>query len=585
MVYSTQLLLQKTVVLSALSVTLFAFVNYLTITTTHLPLLVHDKAKPTLTTFEDNKEKNLHQSIPQVKEINNQISAMWEEYGLSPSPYATDGEWCRRVHLDLIGRVPTVTELREFLNDNKVDKKQRLVEKLLSDPAYEPLFAENFTNVWTNILIGRAGGTERNSLTNRQGMRDYLYESFLTNKPYDTLVYELISATGTNAPDKENFNGAVNFLTMKLDEDGVLATAKTSQIFLGLQIQCAQCHNHPFNDWKQEKFWELNAFFRQARPLRRFEPGTRDVTHVELGDQDFVGEGSTPEDAEIYYELRNGLLKVAYPTFIDGTTIPRSGYVSDVNRREELAKLVISSDWLEKAAVNRFWGHFFGHGFTKPVDDMGPHNQASHPELHDYLAVELRKNSFNLRELIQWIVLSEPYSLSSRSTRKNKTDDPLLGEPPKFSHFYIRQMSAEQLFDSLLIASEAERSRGDRKEQEQARNRWLRQFVSAFGNDEGLETTTFNGTIPQTLMMFNGDLTNAATRLQGENLLNKVANSDMTNLEKITYLFQAGLARNPTRSEIGIANQVLNARDGDIPATMQDLWWAILNSNQFILNH
>ena len=269
------------------------------------------------------------------------------------------------------------------------------------------------------------------------------------------MAYELITATGSTTPGQKDFNGAANFLVMKLDENAAQATAMTSKIFLGLQVQCTQCHNHPFNEWKQQKFWEFNAFFRQTRSLREFAQGGREVTNVKLVNQDFKGEGSgaAANEAIIYYELRNGLLQSAFPVFVDGTEISKSGYLSECDRRTELGKLVLQSPYLDKTIVNRMWHHFFGYGFTKPIDDLGPHNTPSHPALLDYLGEEVRKGKYNLKELIRWIVLSEPYSLSSKITSSNKADDPLLGETPKFSHFYMRQMQAEELYQSLLVAT------------------------------------------------------------------------------------------------------------------------------------
>ena len=167
------------------------------------------------------------------------------------------------------------------------------------------------------------------------------------------------------------------------EENGTQATAAVSRIFLGLQVQCTQCHNHPFNQWKQQKFWEFNAFFRQSRALRRYVSGSvnRDIDHAEIVNEDFAGEGRRPEQAEIYYQLRNGLTKVAYPAFVDGTEIGKSGYVSQVNRRNELGKLMMESPFLDKSIVNRMWAHFLGYGFTKPIDDLGPHNPTTQPEL------------------------------------------------------------------------------------------------------------------------------------------------------------------------------------------------------------
>ncbi len=523
---------------------------------------------------------------PQVKLINEQIGRGWVDYGLKPAEMATDNEWCRRLFLDVIGRIPTVEELRDFRSSRDSDKKRKLVDRLLTDEQYIAEYARNWTTIWTNILIGRSGGTERNSLTSRAGMQKYLRDSFARNKPYDRMVFELVTAVGATTPGSEDFNGATNFLVMKVNEDkATQAAAMTSKIFLGTQVQCTQCHNHPFNDWKQRKFWELNAFFRQTRaigPRRR----QRDSAPTRLVDRDFSGEGSTPGDAEIYYELRNGELQVAYPVFVDGASVPRSGRVEDVVRREELGKLIIGSEMLEKTLVNRLWGHMLSYGFTKPIDDLGPHNPPSHPELLDALAAEFRKSSFNLKELLRWIALSQPYGLSSRANGANQpVDDPALGESPKFSRFYMRQMQAEQLYESLLVATQADKTRGDYATQEQVKSRWLRQFTIAFGTDEGGETTTFNGTIPQALMMFNGDFIRKAVALETGNVLRTVADSERQPLEKINYLFEAGLARTARRDEVVAANQLLVARQGNMAEAMQDLWWAILNSNEFIMNH
>ncbi len=244
---------------------------------------------------------------------------------------------------------------------------------------------------------------------------------------------------------------------------------------------------------------------------------------------------------------------------------------------------------------------------------MGPHNPPSHPGLLDHLADEFREQGHDLKKLIEWIVLSRPYGLSSRITKANEADDPLLGESPKFSHFYLRQMRAEELYESLLVATQADRTHADYEKREEARNRWLRQFATAFGTDEGDETTTFNGTIPQALMMFNGALIRRATTLEPGGFLAEVAGSPARPPEQIEHLFLAALARKPTKTELQAANRLLLARGWDQDeaaagayrrgrpknkppwknqrvldpnsAALQDIWWAVLNSNEFILNH
>jgi hypothetical protein len=524
--------------------------------------------------------------VAQIGLINDHIRRQWEANKLAPSAAATDGEWCRRVHLDVLGRIPTVDELKRFGDEPAAQRKSRLVARLLGDDYVEE-YARNWSLLWTNILIGRSGGTERRTLINREGLQQALRRALARNMPYDKMAFELIAAKGVSKPGAEGFNGFVNFLAGSLEENAVQATAKSSQVFLGLQVQCTQCHNHPFNEWKQNQFWELNAFFRQTRALRRFEGGRREVDSIELVNQDFAGENNKPEEAALFYELRNGLSKAAYPVFVDGTKLDSaSGYVADVDRRGELARLITSSEYLAKAHVNRLWAHFLGYGFTKPLDDMGPHNPATHPELLDALAGEFREHSYNQKELMRWILLSEPYSLSSKPGNRNKKDDPALGERPQFSRFYLRQMRAEELYESLLVATEAHNTQGDLAKQEQTKRDWLKQFTVAFGTDDNEETTTFNGTIPQTLMMMNGELINKATEVQTGSFLHRVAiDAKMNNAAKINRLYLAALARRPTAGEIALANELLAARKGDAVAALADVWWAVLNSNEFILNH
>ena len=520
----------------------------------------------------------------QVTQIDALVKKVWDDYELKPSRDATDSEWCRRVHLDLIGRIPTVKETKDFLAARGDDKRKKLVDKLLYDDQYTEEFARNWTTVWTNLLIGRTGGNDNDSMISREGMQKFIRDSFAREKPYDKFVYELVTATGSTTPGEKDFNGATNFLIDKVNEEKAsLATSETTKTFLGLQVQCTQCHNHPFNDWKQQKYWEMNAFFRQVKA----ETGgmrARDGAVARLTDRNFRGErGKNPEKAEIFYELRNGLMSVAYPVFVDGQEIDPSGYVETVNRRKELADLMLKSPFFAKSMANRTWAHFLGYGFTSPVDDLGPHNAPSNPELLDYLAQEFRSSEFDIRQLMSWIALSKPYALSSRRTRANEKDDPLLGESPKFSHFYIRQMEAEQLYESLLTANESQ-SQGSYEEQERNKNKWLAQFTTAFGTDEGQESTTFNGTIPQILMMFNGELIRNSTRTSKGTMINRLASMDNYN-KSVEELFIKGLSRKPTGKEKDLAKKILSSRGGDTAEALKDVWWVVLNTNEFIFNH
>lgn len=519
-----------------------------------------------------------------VRWVNEQIHAGWREGQVSPSDMATDGEWVRRIFLDLAGRIPSVDETERFLKDRAKDKdgkdkKSKLVDRLLSSE-YRDAYARNFAGIWTNLLLGRKLDGDRRGLVNREGLETFLYEAFAANRSYDRIVHELISANGANQPDAEGFNGAVNFLLDNLQDKATPATAKTARIFLGVQVQCTQCHDHPFNTWKQSQFWGLNAFFRQARALRTYDDGR--VVAARLEDEDFAGEGGNPATGEIYFERRNNtLVAVLEPTFLDGSTIAPSGYVDDVNRRDLLADRIVASREMSLAIVNRVWAHFLGYGFTKPVDDMGPHNPASHPELLEGLADQFAAHGYDLHKLIRWIVLSEPYALSSRVGRHNQADEPALGSRPLFSRFYLRQMRPEELYESLVTATGV----GDAAARRRERREWLNQFTISYGTDENDETSTFNGTIPQALLLMNGDLTRRALSTESGTFLREVATSHAIDREKINMLYLAALSRPPARDELAAAQRIWLARRGDTALALQDIWWALLNSNEFILNH
>ncbi len=532
---------------------------------------------------------------PEVAVINEAIHKGWKDHHLLPSKPATDNEWCRRVYLDILGRVPKVEELTAYLKDKKADKRADLVDRLLGEE-YNAEYVRNWTAIWTNILIGRTGGVDRKSLASREGMEKYLGDTLKYNKPYDQMAKELITASGGVRPEDEGFNGAANFLADKMADNGLQATARTSQIFLGMAVQCTQCHNHPFNEYKQNQFWEMNAFFRQTKLERVATDEKKQKFVAKIEDRDFKGEGNNPNKAEIYYELRNGKLKVAYPVFVDGTSLAGlykdkgedfgdHGALKDVNRREELAKLVLASREFDRAITNRLWAHFLGHGFTKPIDDIGPHNPPSHPELLDALGKSFRDEGFDLKKMMRWIALSEPYSLSSQIGSRNADDDPSLGAKPMFSRFYMRQMEAEQLYESLLVATAADNT-FSKKDAAEMQEKWLKQFNNAFGTDDNDESTTFNGSIPQALALMNGELVKRATGNQPGSMLAKVAmDTKRDNAEKIRYLYMAGLSRMPTKQELNISNELLVSRSGNVGTALQDIWWAVLNTNEFILIH
>lgn len=511
---------------------------------------------------------------PLINEINSQIRAVWTENEVTPSPVADDAEWVRRVYLDIVGHVPSYEQWEAFINDKAPDKRSKLIDKLLDDPDY----VQNMSTIWSNLLIGR-NPPDR---TSKNGMMKYLREAFARNRPWNQMVYELLTAEG-----KFEENGATNFILAQLQlnprdpEYHVQVTATATKLFLGMQVQCTQCHNHPFNDWKQNQFWEFNSFFRQVRrnDVDKYNPqtGQMDDDYSELVWTDF--------DGPVFFENRQALMQVAYPRYFDKETDPGAS----TERRVELAKAMCHEDpgqQLAQAFVNRTWGHFMGYGFTRPVDDMGPHNAPSHPELLQRLGDEFVKSGYDVKQLVRWICNSESYNLTSQFNDKNRIDDPSVGEVPLFSHMYIKTMNMEQLYDSLIVATAADRAgSGGYDEAQRRRDRMLGEFNRIFGGNEDDEATVFSGSIPQALLMMNGQLVmDAISGKPGTVLATIGATAGKSNDSAlINRLYNTTLGRNATPNELNKLKRFMNpAQRG---AFYQDLYWALLNSNEFIVNH
>jgi Protein of unknown function (DUF1549)/Protein of unknown function (DUF1553) len=503
-------------------------------------------------------------AIPQVAAIDKGIAEAWEAAGIKPTRPATDEEFLRRAYLDLVGRIPTVQEARAFLITKEHDKRGKLVEYLLNHSD----FAKNFATQWSVLLIGRGN---QGRMVDRASLNNWLRKQFGAERPWNEIVHELVGATGSN---KEN--GAANFVLAHLEFGAVPLTSKTTRLFLGQQIQCTQCHDHPSNEWKQGDFWGINAFFKGIRTEQVTKPndtGGEMYDHTELRDD--------PTDSYVSYDKRNGMVGIAFPRFLDGRKISQG---TDVVRRAELAKLISDpkNEALARAFVNRTWAHFLGRGFVHPVDDFGPHNQPSNPEVLERLAKDFRESGYNVKALCRWIMATQAYQLSSIRTKESEKDEGL------FSAMPLRPMSPEQLFDSLLTATSAHKA-GAPDDGNRRRDAWLRQFIFAFANDEAEESTSFQGTIPQALMMMNGEMMQAALSGKPGSFLCEVCEhaarsgrSPETNMVDSIYL--AALSRHPSAKERTQAVEYLHGFPDSLQV-LQDLFWALLNSNEFILIH
>jgi hypothetical protein len=502
--------------------------------------------------------------------IDSMLKESWEEANIKPSKRATDEEFLRRAYLDVLGRIPNIREANAFLRatdkekGKEGEKRAKLVEYLLNDADYP----KNFATQWKVILLGRKmqdREVDPNALTS------WLRRQFGENRPWNEMAREILTAKGSN---KEN--GAVNYTLAHMADGAVNLTSITTRVFLGQQIQCTQCHDHPSNDWKQADFWGINAFYKG---LKREEIRTANAAGVEVADHYELSD--EPSDQYSKYERRDARLGIAFPTFLDGRKISQG---KDVNRREALADFITepSNDSLAKAYVNRMWGHFFGRGFVQPVDDFGTHNLPSHPELLDKLAQRFKESGYDSKALIRWIMNSDAYNLTSASTKENEKDETL------FSHMNLKPMTPEQLFDSLIVATAAHKAGGG-EDQSRRRDQWLGQFVIAFANDEGEESLNFQGTIPQALMMMNGELMEKAVGGRSgsflADLLERGRLQSKGSIEGyvVNNIYLAALSRYPTPRELNAARAFLT-NNPDTICVMEDMFWALLNSNEFVLN-
>ncbi len=523
-------------------------------------------------------EPALQQDIVQF--INTTLVASWEDANVKPSQQATSTEWCRRVYLRIAGRIPSVEELQAYANDKSPDRREKMVDKLLASEDY----AINWSTILTNAMIGRTGGDDAD-LADREQLRQYIEKSLAAGKSYRHITHEMLSATGSNDSQAEDYNPAANFLLSGYDDQAVHATAQASRMFLGQNLRCVQCHDHPANDWKQHDFWQLNAFFRQTK-VEKIKGGK-----ARLVTTDFTGDHDEDGEAGVFYEQLNGEVRIAFPQFNDYAA-PRSGEVSVYDRREAVATLIADSNRLAPVLVNRVWAHFFGYGFTDPVDDMGPHNPPTHPALLQRVADEFAASNYDVRALVRWIALSDAFQLSSRITSDNIADAPSTGDAPLFSHYYARQMQPEQMFQSLQVAADGLEDKSKKPKSKTqpgvaalARSSFASQFMKKMGTDEGDEHNMFDGSIRQSLTIMHSPLMQRATSKDKGDMLNRLANSKMSRAEQIEHLFLAAVARQPTKAERNMAAKLLKQNPEQPVEALQTLWWALLNSNEFILDH
>lgn len=492
--------------------------------------------------------------------------------GISEKPAGrTDDEvFLRRVMLDIVGQPPTVEDVIAFSLDPSKDKRAKVVEKLLGDRSY----GDNWASYWRDVIFYRR--SEDRALIAANATTRYLTEQLNKNTAWDELARSFMTASGDVRTEGQT--GLIMAQAGRPEE----TVAEISRIFLGIQVQCAQCHDHPTDRWKREQFHHLAAFFPRVavRPNRnglqrtfmvyasdtepRFQPRNtnnrfRGTLEHRMTDLNKPGE--------------NG--KLMEPVFFITDQKLATG-VKDADRREHLAQWITSpkNSWFAKAFVNRMWSELVGEGFYEPVDDIGPDRIATAPETLDYLATSFVKSGHDVKWLMQAITATEAYQRQSRS-RRNPDQTPFLAS-------CNQRLRADQLFDSLLQVLEIEDRGGSSLGGGPMRA--LRtpraQFNAAFGYDPSIRRDEVTGSIPQALALMNSSLIDRAIRSSngrlGKLLKNIEDDEDLT-----VELYLLVLARQPTDNEIKTCLAYVK-EVGNRKEAFEDLLWSLINSTEFI---
>lgn len=495
--------------------------------------------------------------------IDDLVARRWQVEHAVPAPQADDAAFIRRVSLDIAGKIPCVADLHEFLDDTAPDKRQKLVERLLESPAY----VLNFSNVWCAVMLPEVeSNLEVRVLV--PGFEAWLRQQLTKNTGYDALVREILTVPvdprlAANPLQPQTEVTPVGFYQAKQLKPENLA-AGTARMFLGVRIECAQCHDHPFDDWKREQFWGYAAFFAGVERDEAGEKGALDSIREMFGRRELMIPGTETK---------------VVPTHLDGA---KPVLKSRDSPRNNLADWMISArnTYFARTAVNRLWGHFFGIGIVDPVDDFTADNPPSHPELLDELAREFAAHQFDIKFLIRAITASKTYQLGSRQTDKNQEN------PRLFARMALKGLSPEQIFDSIAQATGYREPYGNRNAFGMMTNTPREEFVQMFDNSRDAVTER-QTTILQALSMMNGQFVADATGLEKSATLAAIVEFPlMTTGDRIEALYLAVLSRKPRPDELARLVKYVDTGGAakEPKKALSDVFWALLNSSEFLFN-
>jgi len=512
-----------------------------------------------------------------AKLIDREIGARLTAQKVPSSPRASDAEFLRRVYLDITGKPPTGETAEKFLADSDGTKRDQLIDSLLEADDYGRHFAERWVNLFYLATVNQRPPSPEPFVA-------WLGKELKEGKPYDQVVRAILTANGPidEAPQGLFFyyNGDMNGqFTPKI------LAGNIGQVFLGVQLQCAECHHHPFSTWKQGDFWALAAFFGQTARMEKVEnkmPKGVEERHLlppkpNKPPQPLKEIAITiPNDGE----ARNGGKKIP-AAFLDGQTAELNPTRS---HREPFAAWLTGKDnrLFTRAAVNRFWAHFFARGFVNPLNDFGDHNAPSHLELLDVLTDEFIASGFDLKHLVRCICRSDAYQRTSGVAPGNEKPE----AEALFARMTPKVLTPEQLYDTLCVALEVSEiappadpnKKPNPKAPPPPSQRSV--FVAAFrGPGEADEPTELKLGVPHALKLMNQPNFNT-----GGKVVERLSQDDRPTTEVIDGLFLTALSRQPTAEERAkfaafVARQP-SPRDG-----YTRVLWVLINSSEFLLNH
>ncbi len=497
-----------------------------------------------------------------VRQIDNQLAACWQDQGIAPSEPATDSEFLRRVYLDLTGRIPRVSEVYRFLEDPSQNPRQQLVDDLLTSHDH----ATHLATVWRTLLL--PDGIATNAYGGTDKFDRWLADRFEKNLPYDQLVSQLLLAEG-----RVSDSGPILFYAaLKLNPEEL--AAKTSRAFLGMRMECAQCHDHPFDaSVSQQDFWGFAAHFAQiSRPQGKMEV-TSSVLRVRDNRR---GEVRLPDSDEVVPPS----LPYTFSEDVDSEDVRQDDTLS---RRRQMVDWITTqqNSRFAKATVNRVWQHLFGIGLVDPVDDMRTDNPSICPELLTTLSQDFAASGYDLRRLLRAVVLSEAYQASSRSA----TDEP--SQALAFARMNIKSFTADQLYDCIGVATQHESmNAGNAATLLRFGNSSREAFIAQFRAPQG-KRTDYHAGIPQALTLMHGTLVHGATDLASSGLLKSLNAPFFTDAQRVETLFLATLSRypEPEEQEKMLAYVSEASDDEQRSRALGDILWALLNSAEFTFIH